>query len=46
MVELLAQRVPKLRAALRWAKRQKMAYVILDGTSIPIDRVGSGGRGM
>lgn len=38
-VELLAQRAPKLRAALRRAKRQKMAYVIIDGTLIPIDRI-------
>ena len=38
-VELLAQRAPKLRAALRKAKRQGMAYVIIDGTLIPIDRV-------
>ena len=38
-VELLAQRAPKLRAALRRAKRQKMAYVIIDGTLIPIDRL-------
>jgi hypothetical protein len=38
-VELLAQRAPKLRAALRKAKRQGMAYVIIDGTVIPIDRV-------
>jgi hypothetical protein len=38
-VELLAARVPKLRAALRKAKREKMAYVIIDGTLIPIDRI-------
>jgi hypothetical protein len=38
-VELLAQQAPKLRAALRKAKRQGMAYVIIDGTLIPIDRV-------
>ncbi len=37
-VELLAARVPKLRAALRKAKRENMAYVIIDGTLIPIDR--------
>ncbi|EWM19884.1 LOW QUALITY PROTEIN: transposase, partial [Kutzneria sp. 744] len=30
---------PKLRAALRKAKRRGMAYVIIDGTLIPIDRV-------
>ena len=37
-VELLAARAPKLRAAVRDAKKQ-VAYVILDGTLIPIDRV-------
>jgi hypothetical protein len=38
-VELLAARAPKLRAALRKAKRDGMAYVIIDGTLIPIDRI-------
>jgi hypothetical protein len=39
-VELLAARAPKLRAALREAKRQsRHAYVILDGTLIAIDRI-------
>jgi hypothetical protein len=38
-VELLAGRAPKLRAALRKAKREGMAYVIIDGTLIPIDRI-------
>ena len=38
-VELLAARAPKLRAALRKAKREGMAYVIIDGTLIPIDRI-------
>jgi hypothetical protein len=38
-VELLAVRAPKLRAALRKARREKMAYVIIDGTLIPVDRV-------
>lgn len=38
-VELLAVRAPKLRAALRKAKRDGMAYVIIDGTLIPIDRI-------
>lgn len=38
-VELLAVRAPKLRAALRKAKREKMAYVIIDGTLIPVDRI-------
>ena len=39
IVELLAQRSPKLREALRKAKRQGMAYVVIDGTLIPIDRI-------
>lgn len=43
-MELLAARAPKLRAALRKAKREKMAYVIIDGTLIPIDRIASTGR--
>jgi hypothetical protein len=38
-VELLASRAPKLRKAVRDAKRAGHAYVILDGTLIPIDRV-------
>jgi len=38
-VELLVGRAPKLRAALRKAKREGMAYVIIDGTLIPIDRI-------
>lgn len=38
-VELLAARAPKLRAALRKARREEMAYVIIDGTLIPIDRI-------
>jgi hypothetical protein len=38
-VELLAGRAPKLRAAVRDAKKAGHAYVILDGTVIPIDRV-------
>jgi hypothetical protein len=37
--ELLAARAPKLCAAVRDAKRAGHAYVILDGTLIPIDRV-------
>lgn len=44
-VELLAARVPKLRAALRKAKREGMAYVITDGTLIPIDRIPLRGPG-
>jgi DDE superfamily endonuclease/Helix-turn-helix of DDE superfamily endonuclease len=36
---LLAERAPKLRQAVRDAKRAGHAYVIVDGTLIPIDRV-------
>jgi hypothetical protein len=36
---LLAARAPKLRQAVHDAKRAGYAYVILDGTLIPIDRV-------
>jgi DDE superfamily endonuclease len=36
---LLAARAPKLRGALRKAKRAGMAYVVIDGTLIPIDRI-------
>jgi hypothetical protein len=38
-VELLAARAPKLRLAVRDAKRAGHAYVVIDGTLIPIDRV-------
>ena len=38
-VALLAARAPKLRKAVRDAKRAGHAYVIVDGTLIPIDRV-------
>jgi hypothetical protein len=38
-VELPALRAPTLRAALRKAKREKMAYVVIDGTLTAIDRV-------
>ncbi len=38
-VDLLAARAPKLRAALHKAKRDGLAYVIIDGTLIPIDRL-------
>ena len=40
-VELLARRAPKLREALREAQRLGMAYVVIDGTLIPIDRIRS-----
>jgi hypothetical protein len=39
VVELLAVRAPKLRKAVRDARRAGYAYVIVDGTLIPIDRV-------
>src|SRR5512135_1956786 len=38
-VALLAARSPKLRQALAGAKKAGHAYVIIDGTLIPIDRV-------
>jgi len=38
-VGLLAARSPKLRAALVGANRAGHAYVVIDGTLIPIDRV-------
>jgi DDE superfamily endonuclease/Helix-turn-helix of DDE superfamily endonuclease len=38
-VALLAARAPKLRKAVRDAKKAGCAYVILDGTLIPVDRV-------
>jgi hypothetical protein len=37
--DLLAARAPKLRQAVRAAKKAGWAYVILDGTLIPVDRV-------
>ena len=36
---LLAARSPKLRQALRDAKKAGHAYLVLDGTLIPINRV-------
>jgi len=38
-VALLAARAPKLRKAVREAKKAGHAYVVVDGTLIPIDRV-------
>jgi hypothetical protein len=38
-VALLAARAPKLRKAVRDAKKAGYAYAILDGTLIPVDRV-------
>jgi hypothetical protein len=38
-VELLASRAPRLRQAVRDATRAGWAFVIVDGTLIPIDRV-------
>jgi hypothetical protein len=38
-VELLAARAPKLRTAVRDAVKAGYAYVVLDGTLIPIDRI-------
>ncbi len=38
-VSLLAARAPRLRKAVRDAARAGHAYVVLDGTLIPIDRV-------
>ena len=38
-VALLAARSPKLRQALRDARKAGHAYLVLDGTLIPIDRV-------
>ena len=36
---LLAARAPKLRTAIRDAVKAGYAYVVLDGTLIPVDRV-------
>jgi hypothetical protein len=38
-VALLAARAPKLRQALRDASKAGYAYLVLDGTLIPVDRV-------
>jgi Helix-turn-helix of DDE superfamily endonuclease len=42
VVEPPAGRAPKLRQAVRDTKRAGHAYVILDGTLIPVDRVARG----
>jgi DDE superfamily endonuclease len=39
VIQLLAARAPKLREAVKDAKKAGYAYVIVDGTLIPIDRV-------
>src|SRR6266576_487224 len=38
-VALLAARAPRLRKAVRDAKKAGYAYVVVDGTLVPIDRV-------
>jgi len=38
-VALLAARAPRLGPALRAAKRAGLAFVVIDGTLIPVDRV-------
>jgi hypothetical protein len=38
-VGLLAARAPKLRQAVRDAKKAGHAYVVIDGTLVPVDRV-------
>jgi DDE superfamily endonuclease len=38
-VALLAARAPKLRKAVRETKKKGYAYVVIDGTLIPVDRV-------
>jgi hypothetical protein len=38
-VALLAARTPRLRQAVRDARKDRYAYVVIDGTLIPIDRV-------
>jgi hypothetical protein len=38
-ITLLAARAPKLRSALAAAKKAGHAFVVIDGTLIPIDRV-------
>ena len=42
-VALLAARAPQLRTAIRDAKKAGYAYVVVDGTLIPVDRVAADG---
>jgi hypothetical protein len=44
VITLLAARASRLRKAVRDAKRAGWAYVVLDGTLIPIDRVAADRR--
>ena len=39
-MSLLAARSPKLRRALTQAKDARHAYLVIDGTLVPIDRLG------
>jgi len=41
---LLAARSPKLRQALRDASKARHAYLVIDGTLLPIDRVAADRR--
>ncbi len=38
-MRLLAGRAPKLRSALRAATKARHAFVVIDGTLIPVDRL-------
>ena len=42
--DLLAARAPKLRTAVRDAVKARYAYVVVDGTLIPVDRVAADAR--
>ena len=42
--DLLAARAPKLRTAVRDAVKAGYAYVVVDGTLIPVDRVAADAR--
>jgi hypothetical protein len=41
---LLAARAPSLRGALRAAQKARHAFVVIDGTLIPVDRLAADGR--